>query len=74
MEPIVLFGIQFTLSLVAYALIAFWYVVPRLFKLPLEAALVRLHRSGFSSLLECWTQSMQLFNRCAIVCSTMRLV
>jgi hypothetical protein len=28
MEPIVLFGIQFTLSLVAYALIAFWYVAP----------------------------------------------
>jgi hypothetical protein len=42
MEPIVLFGIQFTLSLVAYALIAFWYVVPRLSKLPLEAALVPL--------------------------------
>ncbi len=42
MEPIVLFGIQFTLSLVAYALIAFWYVAPRLSKLPLEAALVPL--------------------------------
>ena len=42
MEPIVLFGIQFTLSLVAYALIAFWYVVPRLSKLPREAALVPL--------------------------------
>src|SRR6266516_5022980 len=42
MEPIILFGIQFTLSLVAYALIAFWYVVPRLSKLPLEAALVPL--------------------------------
>ena len=42
MEPIVLFGIQFTLSLVAYALIAFWYVVPRLSRLPLEAALVPL--------------------------------
>jgi hypothetical protein len=42
MEPIVLFGIQFTLSLVAYALIAFWYVVPRLSKLPLETALVPL--------------------------------
>ena len=26
MEPMVLFGIQFTLSLVAYTLIAFWYV------------------------------------------------
>ena len=42
MEPIVLFGIQFTLSLVAYALIAFWYVAPRLSRLPREAALVPL--------------------------------
>src|SRR5213082_271970 len=42
MEPIVLFGIQFTLSLVAYLLIAFWYVVPRLSVLPRELALVPL--------------------------------
>src|SRR6266508_2500426 len=42
MEPILLFGIQFTLSLVAYALIAFWYVAPRLSKLPREAALMPL--------------------------------
>jgi hypothetical protein len=42
MEPIVLFGIQFTLSLVAYALIASWYVAPRLSRLPREAALVPL--------------------------------
>src|SRR5690348_17874896 len=42
MEPIVLFSIQFTLSLLAYLLIAFWYVVPRLSKLPREAALVPL--------------------------------
>jgi len=42
MEPIVLFGIQFTLSLVVYALIGFWYVAPRLSKLPREAALVPL--------------------------------
>jgi len=42
MEPIVLFGIQFTLSLVAYALIGFWYVAPRISKLPREAALVPL--------------------------------
>ena len=42
MEPIVLFGLQFTLSLAAYALIAFWYVAPRLSKLPREAALVPL--------------------------------
>ena len=30
MPPIALFGIQFTLALVAYALIAWWYVSPRL--------------------------------------------
>jgi hypothetical protein len=42
MEPIVLFGIQFTLSLAAYLLIAFWYVVPRLSVLPRELALVPL--------------------------------
>ncbi len=42
MEPIILFGIQFTLSLVAYALIAFWYVAPHLSKLPREVALVPL--------------------------------
>src|SRR5260370_12039057 len=42
MEPIVLFGIQFTLSLVAYALIAVWYVMPRLSGLPREVALVPL--------------------------------
>jgi uncharacterized membrane protein YczE len=42
MEPIVLFGIQFTLSLVVYALIGFWYISPRLSKLPREAALVPL--------------------------------
>jgi hypothetical protein len=42
MEPTVLFGIQFTLSLVAYLLIAFWYVVPRLSGLPRELALVPL--------------------------------
>jgi len=42
MEPIVLFGIQFTFSLVAYALIAWWYGAPRLARLPREAALVPL--------------------------------
>ena len=42
MEPIALFGIQFTLSLVAYALIAFWYVAPRLSGLRREVALVPL--------------------------------
>ena len=42
MGSVVLFGIQFTLSLVAYLLIAFWYVAPRLSRLPLETALVPL--------------------------------
>ena len=42
MEPIVLFNIQFTLSLVAYALIAWWYVAPRLAGLPREVALAPL--------------------------------
>src|SRR5260370_5417142 len=40
--PTVLFGIQFTLSLVAYALIALWYVVPRLSALPREEAVMPL--------------------------------
>ena len=39
MVPIVVFSIQFTMSLVAYALIAFWYVAPRLSKLPRDKAL-----------------------------------
>src|SRR6266436_4140741 len=42
MEPIVLFGIQFTLSLVAFTFIAFWYVVPRLSGLPRETAVMPL--------------------------------
>lgn len=42
MAPIVLFGIQFTFSLAAYALIAWWYVSPRIATLPREAALVPL--------------------------------
>jgi hypothetical protein len=40
--PIALFGIQFTFSLVAYGLIAFWYAAPRLARLPRELALVPL--------------------------------
>jgi len=42
MPPIVLFGIQFTLSLAAYTLIAWWYVAPRLSGLPREVALMPL--------------------------------
>jgi len=41
-EPIVLFGIQFTFCLLAYALIAAWYGQPRLSRLPRELALVPL--------------------------------
>jgi hypothetical protein len=50
MEPIVLFGIQFTLSLVAYSLIAFWYVAPRLSALPRELALARYPNQPHSDL------------------------
>ena len=42
MPPIVLFGLQFTLSLAAYALLAAWYVAPRLARLPRAAALAPL--------------------------------
>src|ERR1700675_4594696 len=42
MPPIVLFGIQFTFSLAAYALIAWWYGAPRLSRIPREPALVPL--------------------------------
>jgi hypothetical protein len=42
MDPIALFGIQFTLSLISYALIGFWYVAPRLSKLPRDVALAPL--------------------------------
>jgi hypothetical protein len=42
MQPIVLFGLQFTLSLLAYALLASWTVAPRLFKLSRGKALMPL--------------------------------
>lgn len=42
MEPIVLFGVQFTFSLVIYIVIAVWYVMPRLSKQPREIALAAL--------------------------------
>ena len=41
-DPLVLFSIQFTFALVAYALAARWYLVPRLRPLPVAAALVPL--------------------------------
>jgi hypothetical protein len=42
MEPTALFGIQFSFALLLYALIARWYGVPRLSRLPRELALVPL--------------------------------
>lgn len=39
MKPIALFGIQFTLALVAYGLLAWWHVGPRLAKLDRNQAL-----------------------------------
>jgi hypothetical protein len=42
MNPQLLFGIQFTLSLVISGLVAKWYIAPALNKLPLQAALVPL--------------------------------
>jgi hypothetical protein len=41
-EPIVLFGVQFTVALVAYALLARWYAWPRLSRLPVAMALIPL--------------------------------
>jgi hypothetical protein len=40
--PLALFSVQFTFALIAYALAARWYVVPRLRPLPVAAALVPL--------------------------------
>jgi hypothetical protein len=42
MSPFLLFGLQFTLSLVIFALIAMWYITPALDRLPIHAALVPL--------------------------------
>jgi hypothetical protein len=42
MPPLVLFSLQFTLSLLAYLLLGFWYVRPRLNRLPRAAALAPL--------------------------------
>ena len=41
-DPLVLFSIQFTFALVAYALAARWYVWPRISSLPPMVALVPL--------------------------------
>ena len=41
-DPTVLFGAQFTLMLVVYALLGLWYAAPRLSRLPVATALVPL--------------------------------
>lgn len=42
MTPVQIFGLQFSLSLTIYALIAKWYVAPRLAEMPLRNALIPL--------------------------------
>jgi hypothetical protein len=42
MSPQALFGLQFTLSLVVFSLVARWYIAPALARLSVEAALVPL--------------------------------
>src|SRR6266852_8913128 len=42
MSPMALLGLQFTFSLVLFALLAKWYITPALDKLPMQAALVPL--------------------------------
>ena len=42
MDPLPLFGLQFTLSAIIFTLVARWYITPRLAALPLQAALVPL--------------------------------
>ena len=42
MNPIQLFGLQFTLSLVISGMVAKWYIAPALNKLPMQAALTPL--------------------------------
>ena len=41
-DPLVLFSIQFTFALLAYALVARWYAWPRIKPLPVTVALVPL--------------------------------
>ena len=42
MSPMALLGLQFTFSLVLFALVAKWYITPALDRLPPHAALVPL--------------------------------
>ena len=42
MNPLLLFGVQFTLSVMIFAIVAKWYIAPALNKLPIHDALVPL--------------------------------
>ena len=42
MNPLPLFGLQFTLSLVIFGMVAKWYIAPALDRLPMRAALTPL--------------------------------
>jgi hypothetical protein len=42
MNPQLLFGVQFALSLIIFAILARWYITPALNKMPVQAALVPL--------------------------------
>src|SRR5215831_8196795 len=40
MNPQLLFGVQFTLSLIIFVMVARWYISPALSRMPIRAALV----------------------------------
>jgi hypothetical protein len=42
MSPLLLFGLQFTFSLIIFSMVAKWYITPALNKLPIHSALVPL--------------------------------
>ena len=42
MSPLSLFGVQFTLSVIIFSLVAKWYITPALNRLPIHSALVPL--------------------------------
>ncbi len=42
MNPQLLFGVQFTLSLILFVMVARWYIAPALNKMPMQASLVPL--------------------------------
>ncbi len=42
MNPLLLFAVQFTLSLILFVMVARWYIAPALNKMPMQASLVPL--------------------------------